>query len=245
MSCTQEITGFHYEVYPLGDAAACIDFGNVIDRSINTQVQRLFRLLLKEAPAGILDIVPAYSSLAVFYVPSAIPLSPANETAFSVVAGWLKTAFLSIEYQPQPPTRVLRIPVCYDDEFAPDLADAAIRCGLDKESFIRMHRERSYHVYMIGFLPGFPYMGDVDERIAVPRKSEPRLSVAAGSVGIAGRQTGIYPFDSPGGWQIIARTPLPLFHAGDDPPTTFQPGDTVSFYPITINEYHDHQGRHL
>ncbi|MDB5197332.1 MAG: hypothetical protein JWP88_1703, partial [Flaviaesturariibacter sp.] len=138
---------------------------------------------------------------------------------------------------PMKQHRQLRIPVCYDQAFAPDLKTVAAQAGLSVEEVIHIHTHTSFRVYMIGFLPGFAYMGEVPDAIAVARRSEPRTKVSAGSVGIAGKQTGIYPFDSPGGWQLIGKTPASLFRKKEASPTLFQPGDEVLFYPITINEF--------
>ena len=128
------------------------------------------------------------------------------------------------------------IPVCYDDEFAIDLPWIAEQKNLTREEIVLLHSSRQYHVYMLGFLPGFSYMGEVDERIVVPRKPEP-LPISAGSVGIAGKQTGIYPLNSPGGWQIIGRTPLKMFNKDNDEPCLLKAGDSVEFYSITIDEF--------
>lgn len=138
--------------------------------------------------------------------------------------------------------RSFRIPVCYEQEFAPDLGWVAGQRGLGKEEVIRLHCTPTYRVYMIGFLPGFSYMGTVDERLQLPRKERP-VPVAAGGVGIAGMQTGIYPLNSPGGWQIIGRTPLRLFNVDLDPPVYLQTGDHVQFFPISSDEFRELSAR--
>ena len=136
--------------------------------------------------------------------------------------------------------RLIKIPVCYEQEFAPDIHSLASGNNVSVEEVIALHVSKIYRVYMLGFLPGFSYLGEVDERIATPRKPTPQ-PVAAGSVGIAGKQTGIYPFASPGGWQIIGRTPLTIFdpHAGDDA-ALLRAGDRVQFFSITANEFTDY-----
>jgi inhibitor of KinA len=131
-----------------------------------------------------------------------------------------------------------RIPVCYEGEYAPDLEGVAKEKGLSKEEVIGLHTSVIYRVYMIGFLPGFPYMGRTDPRLEIARKKQP-VSVWAGGVGIAGIQTGIYPLNSPGGWQIIGRTPMPLFNRHEDPPIRVQAGDSVQFYPVSKKEFWD------
>ncbi|MDB5250857.1 MAG: hypothetical protein JWP27_26 [Flaviaesturariibacter sp.] len=243
MHATDTIDRRPHEVYPLGDAAACIDFGNAIDRQVNQAVHRLFRSLTEAPPPWVRNIVPAYSSLAVFYDAALIDRIATEDHPFAIVSRWIESVLNAMTHTEETQSRLVHVPVCYEDPFAPDLSELSDRCRLDKESIIALHTGRTYRVYMIGFLPGFPYLGDVDERIAVPRRNEPRLHVAAGSVGIAGCQTGIYPVDSPGGWQVIGRTPLALFDAGNSPPTLFQPGDEISFYSITAHEYHHHQRR--
>jgi inhibitor of KinA len=131
----------------------------------------------------------------------------------------------------------LDIPVCYGGTFGPDLPGVAAWAGCTAEEVVAAHTQRSYRVFMLGFLPGFPYLAPVDDRIAMPRRDAPRPLVAAGSVGIAGRQTGIYPFDSPGGWQIIGRTPLTLFDPSHEPPALVAPGQRVQFRPISPSEF--------
>jgi inhibitor of KinA len=157
-------------------------------------------------------------------------------SGFDYMQTLLLQALQDCELQPTA-SRKIRVPVCYDDAFGPDLAAVATAHGLPVPEVIDLHTSRPYYVYLIGFLPGFAYMGSVDERIATPRRSSPRTMVAAGSVGIAGEQTGIYPFDSPGGWQLLGRTPLRLFDASRSEPALLQPGDEVQFYPIDIAEY--------
>jgi inhibitor of KinA len=136
--------------------------------------------------------------------------------------------------------REISVPVCYESPHAPDLATAAELKGLSTEAFIRIHSSVSYRVYMLGFLPGFAYMGEVDESIVLPRKDTPRTVVPKGSVGIAGKQTGIYPTGSPGGWQLIGRTPIRLFDPEAANPAFFQPGDIVRFYSITADEFENY-----
>jgi inhibitor of KinA len=133
--------------------------------------------------------------------------------------------------------------VCYAERFALDLEELVQQKHLSKQEIIQLHTSITYRVYMIGFLPGFAYMGEVDEKIAMPRRQQPRTAVPEGSVGIAGAQTGIYPFTSPGGWNIIGRTPLKLFDKDKEEPTFFKPGDEVTFYSITEDEFAHYQSR--
>jgi inhibitor of KinA len=136
--------------------------------------------------------------------------------------------------------RLIRVPVCYEKEFAPDIIRLAAAKKIETGEVIQLHTSLTYKVFMLGFLPGFAYMGEVSEKIAIPRKSKP-VNVKAGSVGIAGKQTGIYPLESPGGWQIIGRTPLQLFDREKEEPSLFRAGDAVQFYSITRNVFEEMQ----
>ncbi|HEY1113530.1 MAG TPA: 5-oxoprolinase subunit PxpB [Chitinophagaceae bacterium] len=227
-----------YTIFPLGDCALTIEFGHVIDKEVNKRVLALFRQLKSLPLPGITDVVPAYGSLSVYYDTVAI-LQEAEEdkTAFETMSEAMRQLLegehlSAIDVSP----RHIRVPVCYAPRYAPDLEMLANARELTTEEVVHLHTTGVYRVYMLGFLPGFAYMGEVDERIAMPRKDTPQW-VAAGGVGIAGRQTGIYPLGSPGGWQIIGRTPLKLFHRKDEHPVLFSPGDTVTFYSITEDEF--------
>jgi inhibitor of KinA len=233
---------FMYNRYPytfsaLGDGALLVDFGNRVDKAINQKVLKAFHVLKMETPSFIYDIVPAYSSLAVYYHSWAVPDVDKEETAFEKVAALVQDLMEKEGEKGEEKKRAVTIPVCYAPGFAPDLEELSLQKQLPVEDIIRIHTQAVYRVYMIGFLPGFAYMGEVDERIASPRKEKPRQQVAAGSVGIAGAQTGIYPMISPGGWQIIGRTPLSLFTKDSEHPALLQPGDDVTFYPISENEF--------
>lgn len=229
-------TPFPYTIFPIGDSALTLDFGNVIDSRINRYVLGLFHYFKREKPAGITDIVPAYSSLSFHYNIAAIKQPVNNRTAFETLKQMIEEKLKENIEAGSMPQRKISIPVCYSDAFAPDIAFIALEKKISKEEIIRLHTQEVYTVYMTGFLPGFPYMGTVHDNIAVPRKMKPRPTVPAGSVGIAGKQTGIYPLESPGGWQIIGRTPLKLFNKEKSDPVLLQPGDEVQFYPITPDE---------
>ena len=233
-----------YHIFPLGDSALTIDFGNVIDEQINAQVLELFRITQALKLPGIRDLVPAYSSLTIHYDLVAIKGDRLFPSAFEM----LSTQMIGIlnDHSLDAASRkpeIKRIPVCYEEAFGPDLSFIEGERKKPVEEIIRLHAEKVYRVYMTGFLPGFPYMGRVDEKIAVPRKPAP-VPVAAGSVGIAGMQTGIYPLASPGGWQIIGRTPVTIFDRDRREPVLLQPGDEVQFYPITRYEFENYKGRH-
>ena len=211
-----------YQIYPLGDRALTIDFGNKIDEAINRLVIAAFNQLQKAPLPTMIEAVPAYSTLAIYYQPAIIkkmhPARTAFETMKELTEAWLNKLDPG---ENDGEERKIEVPVWYFDEF---------------KDLIEIHTSREYRVYMLGFLPGFAYMGEVDERIAFPRKPQP-VMVLAGSVGIAGKQTGVYPAASPGGWQIIGRTPIQLFKPQDARPTLFHAGDKVKFYSISKDEF--------
>jgi inhibitor of KinA len=228
---------FSYSIFPLGDSALTVDFGNVIDKDINNYVLDLFHHLKKKNIPGVLDIVPAYSSLGIYYYVPIIHQSVTEETAFEFLKQTIEKE-LQENFLPQKrQQRKIGIPVCYSGAFAPDIESIAIEKNISIEKLVQLHKDQLYSIYMIGFLPGFPYMGEVNDVITVPRKTVPRANVPAGSVGIAGKQTGIYPMDSPGGWQIIGRTPLKIFDKEKSDPVLLQPGDEIQFYSITEDEF--------
>lgn len=231
-----------YTIFPLGDSALTIEFGNKIDVHLNQKVLQLFKRLQQFSPF-IKDIIPAYSSLTVCY--DILSLHTKDKTAFEAMSEMIVPVLTAELPVADDYSRQLRIPVCYDEIFALDLKEVALQKSISTNEVIRLHTARTYRVYMIGFLPGFPYMGQVDERIATPRKVTPRKAVAAGSVGIAGGQTGIYSLTSPGGWNIIGKTPLKIFSAIKVDAAMFQPGDEVSFYSITKDEFENYSGGNL
>ncbi len=227
-----------YRIFPISDSALTIDFGNIINTTINQHILSLFRLLSKEPLPGMIEATPAYSSCTVYYDLFQLrKLVPANKT----VQEWMAEQLVQKLNVPLQETNLsaglIKIPVCYEKEFAPDIKEVTKGKNISPDEVIQIHISRTYYVYMIGFLPGFTYMGEVDEKIETPRKLHPRQKVEAGSVGIAGKQTGIYPLSSPGGWQIIGRTPLKMFDATKKEPTLLKAGDTVQFYPISKNEF--------
>ena len=229
--------GFPYRIFPLGDAAITIDFGNCIDETINNEVIARFNQLEQQPLPGMIDAVPAYSSLTVYYdvmmLKKKIPL---HKSVYEWMRQQLEERLQQPVQQNQIKERLLHIPVCYDEEFAMDLLQLAATKNISVDEVIQIHTAKQYKVYMLGFLPGFAYMGEVDDKITMPRKPQP-VNIAEGSVGIAGKQTGIYPLASPGGWQIIGRTPLKLFDASREEPILLRTGDTVQFYSITKNEF--------
>jgi len=227
-----------YHIFPLGDSAFVIDFGNKIADSLNEQVLAVYELLQKNPLPGMIESVPAYSSLTVHYdFKKLVGIVPYKSTVYDWMANELRQRIVTpIKYSSKE-KRLIKIPVCYDEEFAPDLNHIAKIKDLSKDEIVQLHCTKKYKVYMLGFLPGFPYLGIVDERLKMPRKNQP-VPIAAGSVGIAAEQTGIYPLASPGGWQIIGRTPLKMFHPENEVPVLLKAGDIVEFYAINKEEFY-------
>ncbi len=214
-----------------GEQGLVVEFGDGIDPAINARVRSMARFLVAEKIDGLLEMVTTYRSLMIFFDPLRVTR---DSLARCVLRG---AAFPGNIPRMEDTGRTIRVPVCYGGEFGPDLDFVARFNGISPEDVVRIHCAASYPVYMLGFLPGFPYLGDVPARIAAPRLEKPRQRVSAGSVGIAGAQSGIYPLDSPGGWRIIGRTPLALFDPGSDRPFLLAPGDTVRFEPVDENEF--------
>jgi inhibitor of KinA len=229
-----------YKIFPLGDAAATLDMGNAISETLNQKALAMQQWLLAHPFEGLKDCLVAYSSLTVLYNPVLIKkyYNPAT-TVFTWVADKLQQAFEKTVQTKQVARELIKIPVCYGEGYGPDLAALAAQKQLTEQEVVSMHTDTIYNVYMIGFLPGFSYMGEVNEKIAVPRKQIP-TPVMAGSVGIAGSQTGVYPLNSPGGWQIVGRTPLRLFDPFAPEPVKLQAGDRVQFYAITKQEFEEY-----
>lgn len=228
------------KIFSLGENAATVDFGNRISAALNDRVLALADFLNRQPFAGMIEIVPAYSSLTIFYDLRSVRRNfPNFPTAFAAIENILQNAIGETGEITAAVRQAIEIPVCFDREFALDLELVAAENNLTESEVIEIFLNKIYRVFLLGFLPGFSYMGEVDERIAAPRKSAPRLLISAGSVGIAGRQTGIYSLDSPGGWQIIGRTPLAMFNPKKTPPTILQAGDSVKFVEISAAKFHE------
>jgi KipI family sensor histidine kinase inhibitor len=214
---------------PLGDQALLAVLGERIDPAVNDQVHQLAAVIRAAGLPGLTDLVPAYATLAVHYQPAI--------WRYAALRGELERLWRTARTAELPAPRQVELPVCYGGAFGPDLAEVASRCGRSEAEVVRRHTEAVYRVYMLGFAPGFAYLGGLDPAIAAPRRETPRLKVPAGSVGIAGMQTGIYPLETPGGWQIIGRSPRRLFRPGQDDPCLLRPGDRLRFRPIDPEAY--------
>ena len=216
---------------PLGDSAVVVALGSGLDETGLRRVRALAEALERDRPAGVVDIVPAFASVTVFYDLAQVGGYERLCQEIEKRVERVDTADLRRE------ARVMEIPVCYGGEGGPDLADVAAQAGLSSEEVVALHAGSDYLVQAIGFAPGFAYLGGLPEALHMPRRASPRLSVPAGAVGIGGAQTGIYPSASPGGWQLIGRTPLSLFDVQKSPPSLLQPGDRLMVEVITFSEF--------
>ena len=236
-----------YKLIPFSETGVMVTFGNEIKEEIHQKVAALSDYLDEHPFVGFVEYIPAFTSVTVFYNPMivrtlAIPLShtmdPVMPLSYQIVAQILEKALEGLNPETDFQATTVEIPVCYGGEFGPDLEYVAEYHKMTPEEVIDIHTQGSYLVYMIGFAPGFPYLGGLSEKIATPRRSSPRLIIPAGSVGIAGDQTGAYPIETPGGWQLIGRTPVDLFRPHNDPPILLRSGNLVKFKPISLEEYH-------
>lgn len=219
-----------YKIYPLGESALTIDFGNKISIETNIFVISLANQIERHNFEGFIECVPAYSTLTIFYDIWKVKKNhPGSQTAFDSIKNFAEIKINNLSLEKEHPSKTIEVPVSFKRESAPDLEFVAATNNITRKDVINIFLSATYRVFMLGFLPGFVYLGKLDEKIATPRKQTPRLRVSPGSVGIAGRQTGIYPLASPGGWQIIGRTDLELFTPFDKKPTLFQAGDLVKF----------------
>lgn len=212
-----------------GDSAINMEFGNEISQDINRKIRAVTILIEKRQIRGINELVPTYRSLMVHYNPLLI--------GYEKLVNILKEIEENTKNIDLPWPQVIEIPVLYGGDYGPDIENVANHNGLTVHELIKIHTSVEYLIYMLGFTPGFPYLGGMDKRIATPRLKSPRTKIPAGSVGIAGEQTGIYPLQSPGGWQLIGITPLELFNPGRENPILLKSGDYIVFKDIDEKEY--------
>lgn len=244
-----------YSLLPLGDRAIIIRFGEQINEETHRLVVNIVRYLEQEGMPGVVEYVPAYCSITLHFHPVKViemvkkaPLqwrslqsvrhSPSQLLQYLVTE---KLAQFNDQHilNDDVSHRIVEIPVCYGAEFGPDLSEVALYHNISEDQVVTIHSKATYLVHMLGFAPGFPYLGGMDTAIATPRKAIPRAVITEGSVGIAGAQTGIYPIATPGGWQIIGRTPIKLFDSKQEIPTIVQAGDRIRFIPITKAQFND------
>jgi len=212
-----------------GDKALVIEFGDSIEEAINAKIRSITLAIEKEGIIGIIETIPTYRSLMVIYEPMILELEDLIDKVKAIEA---KMGEMKL-----PDAKVIEIPTLYGGEYGPDIEFVAEQNNISIDDVIKIHASRSYLIYMIGFTPGFPYLGGMDDKIATPRLQTPRTKIPVGSVGIAGKQTGIYPIESPGGWQLIGRTPVKLYDPYRKDPVLLNAGDYIKFVQIDEVEY--------
>ncbi|HBF43049.1 MAG TPA: allophanate hydrolase [Desulfobacteraceae bacterium] len=212
-----------------GDRGLLVEYGDEIDLEINTKVRAMAIIMKQNTPKGVIETIPTYRSLLLVYDPSITNLAKLQKE--------LQKLEERLEEIQIPPPDTVEIPVCYGGGFGPDIEFVAETHDLSVKEVIQLHSEPEYLIYMVGFTPGFPFLGGLSEKLHTPRLETPRTFVPKGSVGIANNQTGIYPVSSPGGWQLIGRSPIKLFDPERPNPFLYQAGDHIKFNPITPEEY--------
>jgi inhibitor of KinA len=235
-----------YTLQELNEYALIIDFGHIISEEQLLHIQTICSYLENEPFPWMVEIVPAFTTITLYYDPiKIVKITEAHSRPYHFVANQVHTLIQKIKLFELGEPRTITIPVCYGGELGPDLEHVATYNNLSVDEVIDIHSKSNYIVYMIGFAPGFPYLGGMSDKIFTPRKSTPRIRIPAGSVGIAGGQTGIYPIDTPGGWQLIGQTPLALFKPNESSPSLLNAGDRIKFIPISYKQFihweDDHQ----
>ncbi|GAA0451503.1 5-oxoprolinase subunit PxpB [Alkalibacillus silvisoli] len=219
-----------FTISPLGNQALIVTFGEDISTELHEQVVTNYNALKEADLVGVQGLVPTYRSIAVYYNWKIVNYEDMKQAVESVV--WQANKDRAFKKG-----KTIYLPVCYEEEVAPDLKPLAQYHNMTETDVIKLHSEPTYLVYMIGFLPGFPYVGGLNERLETPRLETPRQQVTSGSVGIAGKQTGVYPITSPGGWNIIGKTPIKLFDPKQKDPALFEIGDQLRFEPVSSREF--------
>ena len=221
---------------PLGDRAVTITLGDTIDIATHRRVRAACAAIDRERPAGVADQVPAFASITVHYDP-ALVAGDDGESPYDRIVAALETLLSDPRAETLPTPKTIEIPVCYGGELGPDLDDVASQHNLTPQQVIDLHASAVYLVYMVGFMPGFAYMGGLPDTLATPRRATPRTAVPAGAVGIGGKQTGVYPLESPGGWNLIGRTPVEIFDIARTPAALLAAGDQARFVPISRDDF--------
>jgi inhibitor of KinA len=222
----------------MGDRALVVELATTAGPEVNLRALALAEALRADPPPGVTDVVPCTASVTVHYDPLRACELLQSAAPAATLAGLLQAACVAAPATVRRRARAVELPVSYGGELGPDLEELACHCGLDSDEVVRLHTAATYRVCMLGFVPGFGYLGGLDPRLRIPRRASPRKRVPAGSVAVAGEQTGVYPLDTPGGWNIIGRTPRPMVdftNAGA--PTLLVPGDTVRFVPVDAAEF--------
>jgi inhibitor of KinA len=230
---------FSVSFHPLGDTAVILQLKE--DSNSNhsqTKIQTIVTFLENSPPVWMNEYIPSFQTIAIFYDPLKVPYTSSSFMfPFDYVCNELRQMIANLHVRQSIGKQIIEIPVCYGGKFGPDLTFVAHYNGLSTEEVIRIHTSGVYLVYMIGFSPGFPYLGGMSDKIAAPRRNTPRLKIPARSVGIAGNQTGIYPIETPGGWQLIGKTPVNLFRPNHTIPSLLRAGDRITFKEINLEEY--------
>lgn len=219
-----------FNIHQISETSVLIEFGNEINPETNKKIRILCEYLENNPFHGLVEYIPYFTSVSIIYDP--LKINP-----FEKVREKLESILSSLDFSSEYEEHIVEIPVCYGNEYGPDIEYVAEVNNISVNEVIDIHSKGKYLVYMIGFAPGFPYLGGMSEKIATPRRKTPRTAVPKGSVGIAGMQTGVYPLETPGGWQIIGRTPIKLFDAESKEKTLLKCGDIIKFYPISCEEY--------
>ena len=215
------------KILTAGDSSLLIQFGQEISPEINAQITAFVHLMREQHLEGVTDVIPAFTSLLINYDPRVIDYRKLKRRLEKL---------LKLEVSKKA-SSIFEIPVCYGGEYGPDLENIAKHANLTTQEVITIHSSSDYLIYMLGFLPGFSYLGGLDERIHTPRLANPRIRIPAGSVGIGGSQTGIYPLDSPGGWQLLGLTPVKTYDPNRDVPILFEAGDYIRFVPVSESDF--------
>ena len=212
-----------------GDTAITVCFENEISKEVNGFVTSFTCAVEQKGIKGVIELIPAFNSVTVLY--------DSTVTSAGTLKIKLERIIKKLGNSQQSSAVIYKIPVCYEEEFSPDMKNVEAHTGLSREEIIEIHSSTDYLIYMLGFLPGFAYLGEMDKRLATPRLDSPRVEISRGAVGIGGEQTGIYPVASPGGWQLIGRTPVLVYDRERENPILYKSGDYIRFVPISRNEY--------
>lgn len=212
-----------------GDTAITVCFENEISKEVNGFVTSFTCAVEQKGIKGVIELIPAFNSVTMLY--------DSTVTSAGTLRIKLERIIKKLGNSQQSSAVLYKIPVCYEEEFSPDMKNVEAHTGLSREEIIEIHSSTDYLIYMLGFLPGFAYLGEMDKRLATPRLDSPRVEISRGAVGIGGEQTGIYPVASPGGWQLIGRTPVLVYDRERENPILYKSGDYIRFVPISRNEY--------
>ncbi len=230
-----------WRIAPQGDCCLMVEFGQKVDQETNLRARALAQYLIEHPLPGVHDVVPALTTVAIHYRPEAYAEPASSALPYDRIAVRVEEVLRKgVEREAQKPRRV-EIPVCYGGDFGPDLEEIARARKLTTDEVVAIHSRSPHMVYMLGFAPGFPYIAGLDERLAMPRRATPRLKVPLGTIAIAGGQSVVYTLETPGGWNLIGRTPLRVFTPETEPPCLLRAGDAVHFVPITRAEYEAQQ----